>query len=136
MMPALLSVQSEATELRLSPWLKPPSTSWPTARSSILGTRSEVSRFLPISLAIPNSLVFILMLVEVFQRDKTSTFKGFLVQALDAVSHQPIGSFMSTNGMQPLNRCSAITHTDPRPKKGVNLVWEATVQHPGEVIFR
>ncbi|XP_074595922.1 ferric-chelate reductase 1-like [Brevipalpus obovatus] len=74
--------------------------------------------------------------VEIFQRDKSATFKGFMVQALDANSHQPIGSFMSTNGMQPLNRCSSITHTDPRPKKGVNLVWEANVQHPGEVIFR
>ncbi|XP_015795291.1 ferric-chelate reductase 1 [Tetranychus urticae] len=74
--------------------------------------------------------------VEIFQRDKVATFKGFLVQALDAVSHHPIGSFMSTTGMQPINSCSAITHTDPRPKKGVNLVWEATVPQSGEVIFR
>jgi hypothetical protein len=74
--------------------------------------------------------------VEIFQRSNDANFKGFIVQALNAQTHQPIGHFISTPGMKPVEECSAITHTDSRPKKGVNLVWEAKVKEPGEVIFR
>lgn len=74
--------------------------------------------------------------VEIVQREKGANFKGFLVQALDAETHHPLGQFVTGNGMQLLKECSAVTHTDPKPKKAVNLVWEAPYDRSGQVIFR
>ena len=74
--------------------------------------------------------------MEVFQRSNNANFKGFIVQALNAETHQPIGQFLSSPGMKLVEECSAVTHSDAKPKKGVNLVWSAQVQSPGEVIFR
>lgn len=77
-----------------------------------------------------------ILTVEIIQRERGANFKGFIVQALDAESHTPIGQFVSGKGMQLLKECSAVTHTDPKPKKAVNLVWEAPYDRPGQVIFR
>ncbi|RWS17610.1 putative ferric-chelate reductase 1-like protein [Dinothrombium tinctorium] len=74
--------------------------------------------------------------VEIFQRDSRENFKGFMVQALDAYLHQPIGQFVPTHGMKLLRECAAVSHSDSRPKKAVNLVWQAPPDHSGEVIFR
>lgn len=74
--------------------------------------------------------------VEIIQRERGANFKGFLVQALDAESHHPIGQFVVGKGMQMLKECSAVTHSDAKPKKAVNLVWEAPYDRSGQVIFR
>ncbi|KAI1280850.1 putative defense protein 3 [Halotydeus destructor] len=74
--------------------------------------------------------------VEIIQRERGVNFKGFLVQALDAETHQPIGQFIGGKGMQLLKECSAVTHTDAKQKKAVNLVWESPYDRSGEVIFR
>lgn len=74
--------------------------------------------------------------VEIFQREQGANFRGFLVQALDASTHSPVGEFLAAQGMKPLKECSAVTHSDPRPKKAVNLVWQAPSNHAGQVIFR
>jgi len=59
-----------------------------------------------------------------------------MVQALDAETHTPIGQFVAGKGMQVMKECSSVTHTDSKPKKAVNLVWEAPYDRPGQVIFR
>ena len=74
--------------------------------------------------------------VEIIQRERGANFKGFMVQALDAESHTPIGQFVPGKGMTLLKECSAVTHADPKAKKAVNLVWEAPYDRPGQVIFR
>lgn len=79
---------------------------------------------------------FHLTTVEIIQREKGANFKGFLVQALDSETHHPLGQFVTGKGMQLLKECSAVTHTDPKPKKAVNLVWEAPYDRSGQVIFR
>lgn len=53
----------------------------------------------------------------------------------DASTHSPVGHFLPAQGMKPMSECSAVTHSDSRPKKAVNLVWQAP-NHPGQVIFR
>jgi len=74
--------------------------------------------------------------VEIFQREKGANFRGFLVQALDASTHSPVGAFLPAQGMKPMSECSSVTHSDSRPKKAVNLVWQAPSNHAGQVIFR
>jgi len=74
--------------------------------------------------------------IEIIQRERGANFKGFLVQALDAETHTPIGSFVTGKGMQLLKECSAVTHTDAKAKKAVNLVWEGPYDRSGQVIFR
>jgi len=74
--------------------------------------------------------------VQIVQRDPNATFKGFLVQALDPVSHQVTGCFITGPGMNSLKECAAVTHADPRPKKSANLVWEAPYNKEGEILFR
>lgn len=74
--------------------------------------------------------------VEIIQRERSTNFKGFLVQALDAETHHPLGQFIPGKGMQLLKECSAVTHTDPKAKRAVNLVWEAPYDRSGQVIFR
>ena len=54
----------------------------------------------------------------------------------DASTHSPVGHFLPAQGMKPMSECSAVTHSDSRPKKAVNLVWQAPSNHPGQVIFR
>ncbi|RWS31487.1 putative ferric-chelate reductase 1-like protein, partial [Leptotrombidium deliense] len=70
--------------------------------------------------------------VEIFQRESKATFRGFLVQALDARTHRPIGQFVPTHGMKLLKECSSVSHSDNRPKRAVNLVWEAPYDYGGE----
>ena len=83
--------------------------------------------------------------MEIFQREKGANFRGFLVQALDASTHSPVGHFLPAQGMKPMSECSSgkqfcvnefpklcnfnksqkifffsqVTHSDSRPKKAV-----------------
>lgn len=81
-------------------------------------------------------LPYLPVTVEIIQRERGATFKGFIVQALDGETHHPIGQFVVGKGMQLLKECSAVTHTDAKLKKAVNLVWEAPYDRSGSVIFR
>jgi len=74
--------------------------------------------------------------VEIVQRQQGVNFRGFLVQALDAQTHEMIGDFLAGQGMQIMRECSAVTHGDHRPKRGANLVWLAPQDRSGEVLFR
>ncbi|KFM78581.1 putative ferric-chelate reductase 1, partial [Stegodyphus mimosarum] len=62
-------------------------------------------------------------------------FKGFFVVALDADTHERTGTFLEANGMQPVP-CSAVTHTDGRPKLMATMLWQPPKdKKSGEVIF-
>ncbi|XP_018496536.1 putative defense protein 1 [Galendromus occidentalis] len=64
-----------------------------------------------------------------------STFKGFIVAAIDPDTHKRIGRFQEVTGTQPLP-CSAITHSDGQLKKRVSLLWVPPNDIPkGNVIF-
>lgn len=66
---------------------------------------------------------------------KGAPFKGFFIVALDAETHQRLGSWMESRGMDVLP-CSGVTHSDGRPKLSATLVWEPPPeQKKGEVIF-
>ncbi|XP_055937334.1 reelin domain-containing protein 1-like [Argiope bruennichi] len=62
-------------------------------------------------------------------------FKGFFVVALDADTHERIGSFLDATGMEAVP-CSAVTHTDGRPKIMATMLWQPpTDRKRGEVLF-
>ncbi|KAG8186542.1 hypothetical protein JTE90_020845 [Oedothorax gibbosus] len=62
-------------------------------------------------------------------------FKGFFVVALNADTHERLGEFLSARGMEPVP-CSAVTHSDGRPKVMASMVWQPPPDMKrGEVIF-
>jgi len=64
-----------------------------------------------------------------------STFKGFMVAAIDPATHKRIGRFQQVKGTSPLP-CSAITHSDGQLKQRVSLLWVPPTDVPqGNVIF-
>ena len=64
-----------------------------------------------------------------------STFKGFMVAAIDPDTHKRIGRFQEVKGTQPLP-CSAVTHSDGQLKKRVSLLWVPPTDVPkGNVVF-
>ncbi|GFR02695.1 reelin domain-containing protein, partial [Trichonephila clavata] len=64
-----------------------------------------------------------------------SSFKGFFVVALDADTHERIGKFLDATGMESVP-CSAVTHTDGRPKIMATMLWQPPDDRKrGEVLF-
>ncbi|GFT57285.1 putative ferric-chelate reductase 1 [Nephila pilipes] len=64
-----------------------------------------------------------------------ASFKGFFVVALDADTHERIGTFLDASGMEAVP-CSAVTHTDGRPKIMATMLWQPPEDRKrGEVIF-
>jgi len=81
-------------------------------------------------------LILFRTLVEIVPKDPNINFKGFLVQALDANNYEFIGEFMDGEGMQVMKECSAVTHSDAKPKNSANLIWQSPHDREGHVIFR
>ncbi|OQR72607.1 defense protein l(2)34Fc-like [Tropilaelaps mercedesae] len=64
-----------------------------------------------------------------------STFKGFMVAAIDPATHKRIGRFEKVKGTHPV-ACSAVTHSDGQLKQRVSLIWVPPHDIPhGNVIF-
>lgn len=64
-----------------------------------------------------------------------ASFRGFFVVALDADTHERVGSFLDARGLQSVP-CAAATHTDGRPKVGATLLWQPPENSKkGHVIF-
>ncbi|XP_023222273.1 putative defense protein 3 [Centruroides sculpturatus] len=62
-------------------------------------------------------------------------FKGFLIAAIDPVTNERIGTWLKSQGMDTLP-CSAVTHTNARPKISATLIWTPPSNKKiGEVIF-
>lgn len=71
----------------------------------------------------------------------SSSFTGFLVQALKPKTLQFIGHFLPGEGLHLMPECSAVTHRNAKPKSAVGLLWRAPPRRTdtdtkGEVIFR
>ncbi|GIY44760.1 putative ferric-chelate reductase 1 [Caerostris darwini] len=68
-------------------------------------------------------------------RIRGAAFKGFFVVALDADTHERIGTFLDASGMEAVP-CSAVTHTDGRPKVMATMLWQPPENRKrGEVLF-
>ncbi|GFU74102.1 reelin domain-containing protein [Trichonephila clavipes] len=64
-----------------------------------------------------------------------ASFKGFFVVALDADTHERIGTFLDATGMESVP-CSAVTHTDGRTKIMATMLWQPPDDRKrGEVLF-
>ena len=61
-------------------------------------------------------------------------FKGFFFQGRDAETNEWIGTFEKNPQVKAYAECSAATHTDNEPKKGVTLLWHAP-KSSGRVYF-
>lgn len=72
----------------------------------------------------------------VVQAPPGMSFKGLMVQAVDADTGNPIGVFESGRGLKVIDSCSAVTHSDRRGKKAATLVWDAPNHANGRVAFR
>lgn len=81
-------------------------------------------------------LVLIARTAVVVKAPSGVSFKGLIVQAVDADSNQPIGSFEPGRGLKTIDSCSAVTHSDPRGKRAATLVWAAPPSASGHVSFR
>lgn len=79
------------------------------------------------------SNVNIKILVTIQGRD---TFKGFLIQARDAVTNEWIGGWLEGPNFKIHPECSAVTHADPKEKQQATFIWQAP-QHisQGSVYF-
>ncbi|XP_057653432.1 reelin domain-containing protein 1 isoform X2 [Diorhabda carinulata] len=64
-----------------------------------------------------------------------ANFKGFLIQARDVVTNEWIGQWVETPNTKIHPECSAITHSDPKPKQAATLVWQAPKNSRGQVYF-
>ena len=64
------------------------------------------------------------------------SFKGLIVQAIDATTGQPLGLFEPGRGLKVLDTCSAVTHSDRRGKRAATLVWDAPQNGRGRVAFK
>lgn len=58
------------------------------------------------------------------------------MQALDARTNEFIGEFITGEGMQAMKECSGVTHSNSKPKKSAQLLWQAPHDRSGEVKFR
>ncbi|KAJ8912463.1 hypothetical protein NQ315_002829 [Exocentrus adspersus] len=65
----------------------------------------------------------------------TEYFKGFFIQARDAVSNEWIGNWIEAPNTKIHPECSAITHGDPKPKQQATLIWIAPNDRTGQVYF-
>ncbi|CAL4059793.1 unnamed protein product [Meganyctiphanes norvegica] len=52
-------------------------------------------------------------------------FKGFFVQARDAITNDWIGEWVQQDNNKVFPECSAVTHTHPGSKNKVSLTWRA-----------
>ncbi|XP_023216395.1 putative ferric-chelate reductase 1 homolog [Centruroides sculpturatus] len=68
--------------------------------------------------------------------DPQASFKGFMVQALDKETGKYIGKFIEAPGLAVMKECSAVSHSNPKPKIAVHLAWVAPNDHSGQVVFR
>ncbi|KAG7170899.1 Ferric-chelate reductase 1-like, partial [Homarus americanus] len=62
-------------------------------------------------------------------------FKGFFVQARDALTNEWIGEFVKTKEVESFPECSAATHNTTPPKTKMLLTWLAPRDRTGNVIF-
>lgn len=74
--------------------------------------------------------------VVVVQAPPGISFKGLIVQAIDASTGQPLGLFEPGRGLKVLDSCSAVTHSDRRGKRAATLVWDAPQTGRGRVAFK
>lgn len=63
------------------------------------------------------------------------TFKGFLIQARDAATNNWIGNWVESPNTKVHPECSAITHSDPKPKAQATLLWQAPANSRGGQVY-
>lgn len=62
-------------------------------------------------------------------------FRGFIVQAHDSQTDQPVGGFLASPNTTLLSDCATITHADAADKRYAFLLWQAPEQRDGGVFF-
>ncbi|XP_055852705.1 putative defense protein 3 [Episyrphus balteatus] len=73
--------------------------------------------------------------VVIYPYDNRHVFRGFFIQARDAVTNEWIGDWEHSENTKGIPECSAITHSDNRDKLGAKLIWRAPQHKRGRVYF-
>ncbi|KAG8178493.1 hypothetical protein JTE90_023422 [Oedothorax gibbosus] len=74
--------------------------------------------------------------VSIQRLNSESSFKGFMVQAIEKSSSKYIGTFLDADGLRLVDECSAVLQSDNKPKTRIQLAWVAPLNQRGDVIFR